>query len=166
MTAFNKVSCYSTYKYFSDNHNSFLNERSSLGGVFPFILTGNFSNFILLQLQLSLSYSNHSTIEMFNILSTFSLILVNLFFFLKLKMNDRENLQILLKTDRLSTSSCPLYFELRHISNFIIYKYFGDKFFSKITEGWEAFFHSFLWGHFHLRLCYCSSICAVILSSF
>ena len=30
----------------------------------------------------------------------------------------------------------------------------------KITGVWEAFSHSFLWGHFQLCLYYCSSTCA------
>ena len=30
----------------------------------------------------------------------------------------------------------------------------------------ETFSHSFLWGHFHLWLCSCSTMCAAILSSF
>ena len=34
--------------------------------------------------------------------------------------------------------------------------------FFKIQRNLEAFSHSFLWGHFQLWLCYCSSICAAI----
>ena len=33
-------------------------------------------------------------------------------------------------------------------------------FFSKKAGVWKAFSHSFLWRHFQLWFCYCSSICA------
>ena len=33
-------------------------------------------------------------------------------------------------------------------------------FFSKMAGVWEVFSHSFLWAHFQLWLCYCSSMCA------
>ena len=51
MTEFSHVSSHSTYKYFGENHYSFLKNHRGFGGVFLFILMGTFSSSSLLLLQ-------------------------------------------------------------------------------------------------------------------